>query len=153
MRRGKLHAWLLIAMFVIAFAAMVTFGEAGTNWNGSTPNVSPSPIPPAPGAPTMQASLASADTTAPKGDPVQPDTECAVQCVQQVQCVQTQYVPVRTVRYYNVASAAPQYNVGCAGAAAVNVGCQRVGLLNRFRARRALFRSNAQAYAHVGCGG
>ena len=151
MQRGKLHAGLLVAMFVIAFAAMVTFGQAGTNWNGSTPTASSSPLPPAPGAPTMQASLASADTTAPKGAPVQPDTECSVECVQQVQCVQTSYVPVRTVRYYNVASAAPQYNVGCVGAA--NVGCSRVGLLNRFRARRALFRSNARAYAAVGCGG
>lgn len=152
MKRGKLHAGLLSAMFLIAMAAMVAFSEAGTDWSGGgMPNVSPTPVPPAPGAPTVRVSLpASPDTTAPKTVPVQASTECAP--VQQVECVQTTYVPVRTVRYYNVASASPQYNVGCAGQAA-NVGCQRIGLFNRFRARRALFHSNARAYASASCGG
>jgi hypothetical protein len=155
MRRGQLHAGLLCAIFVIAIVALANLGQAGTDWmGGGKPNVSPTPLPPAPGAATT-ASLVSADTTAPKA--VEPNcggVAQPVECVQ-TQCVQTQcvQVPVRTVRYYNVVSAAPvMHNVGCVGQAA-NVGCQRVGLLNRLRARRALFRSNARAYATVGCGG
>ena len=151
MRHGKLHAGLLCAMFVIAIAAMATLGNAGTDWNGTRPVATSSPLPPAPGSPTAQVATASADTSSPKGLPVQPTTECAVQCVQtqcvqQVQCIQTHYVPVRTVRTYNVASAAPVANVGCAGRA-------RIGILNRFRARRSLFRANAHVYASTGCGG
>jgi hypothetical protein len=156
MRRGQLHAGLLCAMFIIAIAVLANLGQAGTDWmGGGKPSVSPTPIPPAPGAPTTDVSLVSADTTAPKAVAPATTSAKAVECVQQVECVQTQcvQVPVRTVRYYNVVSAAPvMHNVGCVGQAA-NVGCQRVGLLNRFRARRALFRANAHAYAAVGCGG
>jgi len=155
MRRGKLHAGLLCAMFLIAIGFLASFGQAGTDWSGGgMPSLSPTPIPPAPGAPAVRVSLpASPDTAAPKfvepncGGVAQQEVQYNVQCVQQ--CV----VPVRTVRYYNVVSAAPvMHNVGCAGQAA-NIGCQRIGLLNRFRARRALFTANARAYAAVGCGG
>lgn len=160
MKRGKLHAGLLCTMFIVALMAIASFGQAGTDWGqGVAPTASPSAlpddgVPPAPGTPAA----ATPDTTSPKAQVECASVQCVapVQCVQQVQCVQTEYVPVQRVRYYNVVSASP-----VASAAPAAVGCagyQRVGLFQRWRARRAARPilggiGCVQTVQAVGCGG
>jgi hypothetical protein len=146
MRHGTLNFTLLIAICVMTLAFIASQGHGMTNWGQMIPTASPSalpddmgPVPQVASPATTSAKAVEPATTSPKAvvQCVQP-----VQCVQQVQCVQTQYVPVQTIRTYQVQSAAP-----------AAVGCQRIGLLRRLRARmaRPAASSCIQTVQGVGC--